>query len=110
MCVGERMVMPVSHMLTIPLLQLIVDTDSVVAFTAGVKYDVRNVGSCLACCCGGEGCYNTLLTGDAQGGSIWLQTITYEKLAKKLVTDGSKSEKPAAGVGGGATSAEVMIR
>jgi uncharacterized protein (AIM24 family) len=35
--------------------QIIVDTMAVVAVTTGVTIDIKFVGSCATCCCGGEG-------------------------------------------------------
>lgn len=60
---------------------LIVDTDSVVAFEKTVGYDVRRNRGCLMCCCGGEGLYNTVLTGP---GLVILQSMSFEKMATKL--------------------------
>jgi uncharacterized protein (AIM24 family) len=62
---------------------ILVSTDSIVAFTDGVGYDVRTTGSLLMCCCGGEGLFNTELTGP---GTVYLQTVSYEKLTRQLVT------------------------
>ena len=62
--------------------QLLVDTDAVVAFSQGVGYDVRTVGSFMTCCFGGEGCFNTQLTGP---GTVYLQTVSYEGLMRQLV-------------------------
>jgi len=81
--------------------KLIVDTDSVVAFTDGVGYDVKTVGSCLTCCLGGEGCFNTEMTGP---GVVYLQTLSYEKLIKLLVkpqANGGKKKGGEEGGGGG---------
>lgn len=62
--------------------KILVDTDSVVAFQDGVGYDVRTVGTCITCCCSGEGCYNTELSGP---GVVYLQSQSYEKLIKFLI-------------------------
>jgi uncharacterized protein (AIM24 family) len=43
--------------------KLLVDTHSVLAFSASVSYGVQRVRGCTACCCGGEGLFNTELTG-----------------------------------------------
>ena len=56
-----------------------------VAFTPSIEYDVRQVGNCMTCCCGGEGCFNTKLTGP---GEIYLESCSYEKLEKLLVRKG----------------------
>lgn len=63
--------------------EIIVDSGSVVAFSGSVDYDVRASGNLLACCCGGEGFFNTKLTGP---GTVYLQTLSYEGLARMLVT------------------------
>jgi uncharacterized protein (AIM24 family) len=42
---------------------LLVDSHSLVAFTESVHFDVRTAGGCTAMCCGGEGMFNTALTG-----------------------------------------------
>lgn len=55
---------------------------------------------------GGEGCFNTELTGP---GTIWLQSLSYEGLIKSLVRAQSKGPaaqaSPAAGVAGGLAGA-----
>mmetsp|Transcript_29358 Transcript_29358/g.72339 ORF Transcript_29358/g.72339 Transcript_29358/m.72339 type:complete len:87 (+) Transcript_29358:195-455(+) len=61
-------------------------------------YDVRRVGSLLTCCCGGEGMFNTSLMGP---GTVWLQTLSYDRLISQLVT---VREAAAAGAAGGAAA------
>ena len=55
---------------------------------------------------GGEGCFNTELTGP---GTIWLQSLSYEGLIKSLVRAQSKGPAaqaaPATGVAGGLAGA-----
>jgi uncharacterized protein (AIM24 family) len=60
---------------------LVVDTESVVAFSETVNYEVRTAGSCFAMCCGGEGFFNTVLTGP---GLVILQSMTVNKLRRAL--------------------------
>lgn len=90
--------------------KIMVDTDSVVAFSDGVNYDVKTVGSFLACCLGGEGCFNTLLTGP---GTVYVQTLSYEKLMKMLVTQTGGGEgkggESGGGDGGGAPPADEKM-
>ena len=62
--------------------RFLIDSDALVAFTADVKYDNVMVGSFTTCCFGGEGCWNTELTGP---GKVYVQTLSYEKLLKWLV-------------------------
>jgi len=91
--------------------KLIVDTNSVVAFNDTVKYDVKRVGTCFTCCLGGEGCYNTEMTGP---GVVYLQSLSYEKLIKLLVRPQMPQSKKkegegegGGGEGGGVTSDEM---
>lgn len=63
--------------------EILVDTESVVAFSNGMKYNVRQTGSFVTCCCGGEGCFNTVLEGP---GDVYIQSLSYQKLVNFLVT------------------------
>ena len=70
---------------------LLVDSDAVVAFTNQIKYDVRPVRepspeAVITCVCGGEGCFNTELTGP---GTVYIQSVSYEKLTRTLMRGGS---------------------
>lgn len=81
--------------------KLLIDSHSLVAFTDGIGYDVQQVGSPLTCCLGGEGCFNTELTGP---GIVYLQSLSYEKIIKLLVTQtkGAGRNKAAEGISVGA--------
>lgn len=81
---------------------ILVDSDAVVAFSNGISYDVKTVGSCLTCCLGGEGCFNTELTGEGSGGYVYLQSLSYEKLIKMLIKAKGGKGKDKAGGGDGA--------
>eukprot|EP00004_Rigifila_ramosa_P017886 TRINITY_DN43_c0_g2_i1.p1 TRINITY_DN43_c0_g2~~TRINITY_DN43_c0_g2_i1.p1 ORF type:complete len:280 (-),score=69.37 TRINITY_DN43_c0_g2_i1:96-878(-) len=60
---------------------IVVDTNSVVGFAATCKYEVAlNAGFCN-CCCGGEGCFNTTVTGP---GRVYVQSMSFEKLAMEI--------------------------
>lgn len=52
--------------------QLVVDTGNVAGFTAGVKMEIREVPGMKNKLLGGEGLFNTVLTGP---GKVWLQTM-----------------------------------
>lgn len=43
--------------------QLLVDGNSILCFESSVTVDIRAVGGIAAICCGGEGIFNTELTG-----------------------------------------------
>uniref|UniRef100_A0A7S3PM38 Altered inheritance of mitochondria protein 24, mitochondrial n=1 Tax=Aplanochytrium stocchinoi TaxID=215587 RepID=A0A7S3PM38_9STRA len=61
--------------------KMTIDTEVLLAFEKTVDFDVEYVGSMLACCCGGLGVTNTVVTGP---GKVWLQSLPLEKLAKTL--------------------------
>ncbi|KAJ8611854.1 hypothetical protein CTAYLR_005800 [Chrysophaeum taylorii] len=81
---------------------VLVDTHSVVAFSPTVGYDVKRVGSCVTCCFGGEGCFNTHLRGP---GDVYIQSMSYEKLIDFLLTPtpagGGDGDRDRDGDGGG---------
>lgn len=56
---------------------ILVDGDSLICFESTVTVDVRAVGNIAAICCGGEGIFNTELTGP---GTIWLQSMGIDKV------------------------------
>ena len=90
--------------------RMVVDSHSVVAFTEGVTYDVRTVGNFMTCCCGGEGCFNTVLAGP---GTVYLQSLSYEKLIRILSKGGGNnggSDGGGGGGGGGPPQAVQMAR
>lgn len=58
---------------------ILVDGDSVLAFESSVTVDVRAVGNIAAICCGGEGLFNTELSGP---GTIYLQSMSIDKLRR----------------------------
>ena len=55
---------------------IIVDSNSVVAFEDTVELGIRSNGRFCTCCCGGEGCFSTTLTGPGQ---IWMQSMSFNK-------------------------------
>ena len=61
--------------------QLVVDTGNIVGFTAGVHMDIQSVPGIKNALLGGEGLFNTVLTGP---GRVWLQTMTIEKVAQRI--------------------------
>lgn len=42
---------------------MVIDHRYIVGYTESMDIDVKQVGNCITCCCAGEGCYNTVLTG-----------------------------------------------
>ena len=80
-----------------------VDSDVIVGFEQSVQFDVKKTGDIVTVCCGGEGCFNTVLTGP---GHVYLQSISVDKLMSQLVTINKESE-PQDGGGGGPAAAEM---
>jgi uncharacterized protein (AIM24 family) len=46
--------------------EIIVDTQSILAMTEGLSFDIRQAGGCAAMCCGGEGAFNTVVSGQGK--------------------------------------------
>ncbi len=61
--------------------QLVADTGNVAGFEAGVQMDIRQVPGLKNKLLGGEGLFNTLLTGP---GKVWLQTMSISGVAAAL--------------------------
>jgi uncharacterized protein (AIM24 family) len=61
--------------------QLIVDTGNVAGFETSVKMEIRMVKGLKNKFLGGEGLFNTVLTGP---GEVWLQTMPLSFLAQAL--------------------------
>ena len=57
--------------------QLVVDTHSLVAFENTVKYDIKGVGGMGMVCFGGQGLFNTVMTGP---GLVIVQSMALEKM------------------------------
>lgn len=60
---------------------LVVDTESLVAWDAGVGLGVQATGGCCVACLGGEGCCNTTVTGP---GDVWIQSMNLSKLKRSM--------------------------
>lgn len=58
--------------------QIVVDTGNVAGFTAGVQMDIQQVPGMKNKLLGGEGLFNTVLTGP---GRVWLQTMPISGVA-----------------------------
>ncbi len=57
---------------------ILVDGNSLLCFESTVTIDIRAVGNLAAICCGGEGIFNTQLTGP---GTIWMQSLSIDKVS-----------------------------
>ena len=61
--------------------KIIVDTGNVAGFTAGVQMDIQTVPGAKNMLFGGEGIFNTVLTGP---GRVWLQTMPISSVASAI--------------------------
>lgn len=61
--------------------QIVVDTGNVAGFTPGVQMDIRQVPGIKNMFLGGEGLFNTVLTGP---GKVWLQTMPISNVAMAI--------------------------
>lgn len=61
--------------------QIVVDTGNVAGFTPGVQMDIRQVPGMKNMLLGGEGLFNTVLTGP---GKVWLQTMPVSNVAMSI--------------------------
>lgn len=62
--------------------QLVVSTGNVLGFTAGVTLDIQAVRGGMNLVFGGEGVFNTVLTGP---GTVWLQTMPMASLVDAIL-------------------------
>lgn len=60
---------------------IVVDTNSVVAWENTATLDIRRAGGLGTCLCGGEGLFNTTLTGPGQ---VFFQSMSFEKFRSAL--------------------------
>lgn len=61
--------------------QMVVDTGNIAGFTTTVKMEVKSVPGLKNMFLGGEGLFNTILTGP---GKIWLQTMPISNVARTI--------------------------
>ena len=62
-----------------------VDTGCIVGFQPSVSYDIQMVGGVKSALFGGEGLFFATLTGP---GKIWLQSLPFARLARRIVAAG----------------------
>jgi uncharacterized protein (AIM24 family) len=78
--------------------KLLVDTESILCFESSVTIDIQWVGNVAAICCGGEGLFNTTMTGP---GKIWMQSMSIDKMRTLFPPKVSSSGGGDSGDGGG---------
>lgn len=79
--------------------ELLVDTNSLIAFSQSASYQVHGISGLMTCCCGGEGFFNTVITGP---GLVVIQTMAKKRLQAAVVLPGS-------GSGGASATATVGL-
>jgi uncharacterized protein (AIM24 family) len=77
--------------------KILVDGDSILCFESSVQIDVRAVGNLCTMCCSGEGIFNTEMTGP---GTIWMQSLSIDKMRKLFPPEVSSSGGGGDGGGG----------
>lgn len=77
--------------------ELLVDTNSLVGFSETAKYGVQRVRGCLTCCCGGEGLFNTKITGP---GLVIVQSMSQTRLRQALFMGAGGANSGGSGGGG----------
>jgi uncharacterized protein (TIGR00266 family) len=87
---------------------LMVDTGCLVAYTPNVNFEIQYVGKIKTALFGGEGLFFAKVTGGQSGGTVWLQSLPFSRLASRVFAaapqqGGSREEGSVLGaVGGGA--------
>lgn len=75
-----------------------IDTGCLVAFTAGVSYDIQFVGGIRNTIFGGEGVFFAALRGP---GTVWVQTLPISRLAARILAYGTYNRKEEGSLLGG---------
>ena len=87
--------------------KIVVDTESVVAWSETIELSVKAAGGCCACACGGEGMFNTVLTGP---GVVYFQSMSFGRFRKALGVAVAQAAGTAAGAeAGGADMMGSML-
>jgi uncharacterized protein (AIM24 family) len=60
---------------------LMIDTGCIVAYTAGVDFEIQYVGKIKTALFGGEGLFFAKVTGP---GTVWLQSLPFSRLASRV--------------------------
>lgn len=75
-----------------------IDTGCIVAFTAGVTYDIQFVGGIKNTLFGGEGVFFATLRGP---GKVWIQSLPISRLASRILSYGTYKQKEEGSILGG---------
>ena len=80
---------------------ILVDGDCILSFESSVTIDIEWVGNASAVCCGGEGLFNTKMTGP---GKIYLQSMGIDKMRRLFPPDVVKKDSSNTGDQGGSNN------
>lgn len=86
--------------------KIVLDTDSLVAWSESAEIGIKTAGGCLACCCAGEGFFNTTVSGP---GRIFVQSMSEQKFKAALRVQAAGRQQPRQG-GGAPPTAERVER
>lgn len=73
-----------------------IDAGSLVGFEDSAKLGCAFNGGFCTCCCGGEGCFSTTITGP---GRVYMQSMSYERFSAAVAQTISEEERGAASAG-----------
>lgn len=82
------------------------DTGCLVAFTAGVDYDVQFAGNVKSALFGGEGLFLATLRGP---GTVWLQSLPFSRMADRIFSASKKANAGASSKGEGSLLGSIGI-
>ncbi len=81
--------------------KILIDTGCIVAFTAGLSYDIQRVGGLKSMFFGGEGLFLATLEGT---GTVYLQSLPFSRLADRIIrhapSQGGRSKGEGSVLGG----------
>lgn len=81
---GEAFIAAMGTLMTKELAEgekMLIDTNSLFAWSSTAKLDIRLAGGCCTCCCAGEGMFNTVIEGP---GTVYVQSMSYDKFKKAM--------------------------
>ena len=73
-----------------------IDAGSLVGFEDSAKLGCAFNGGFCTCCCGGEGCFSTTITGP---GRVYMQSMSFERFSAAVTQTISEEERGAATAG-----------
>lgn len=87
--------------------KIVVDQDSVLAWSTNVAFKIRTAGGCCVCCCSGEGMFNVVLDGGETGGVVVLDSMPFQKYKNSIAPPQAQRGGGGGGEDGGAPALEI---